>query len=736
MRLPEWTQQQWRDELGSATVDPAADAVAGELGTWRITFRVGRWGIDERGSVKLAWRQVSDWGAPQFDDPQAPDYTTIHLQSRGGARLQSRFEWRGYIRHWRQALTIDVDDDALWEGDTITIVLGDTSAGSPGMTSQTYDESEFEFKLFIDPFGTGSFQPLPQSPRLRVAGGPTQRLVAIAPSEVAVGESGWLVVKAEDRHGNPATGYADEVRLSTEGARTQLPQSMQFSGEFIAVLRTEEVVFDEAGVVRIRATDSQGREALSNPVVIHEKLDGPRLHWGDFHGGQTGATVGVGSIDQFYRFARDVGVLAFTTHQGNCFEVTADDMVELKEKTRAYHEPGRFIPFVGYEWSGTTPMGGDHALFFFDDDPPLHRCCHWLQTDFGDVASDRDHITKIHDTLRGTRAISYPHVGGRPANLEFHDPELEPVIEVHSKHGMFEWMIEEAIERELKVGFAGGSDDHYGHPGACYPGPHLGHFAARNGLTGLYVEELTRESIWNSTMARRCYATSGERIVVDFTVDGHPTGEEIEITGPPRIRVSVHATGPLERIDLFRGMECIHTEQIARPADGHQLRVLFAGARVRGRSRSTRWDGELQLTDVFLRQVQPVALIDNRDRITQTANNGLTWDISTAGDARGFVLDLGGATGSLQVTTGPATFSLPVSGVLNTATTIDAGGLGQRVEVEPAPASDGPWDASFEFDDPQPNPGLNAYWIRVVQVNQEKAWGSPVWCTTDSAERS
>ena len=85
-------------------------------------------------------------------------------------------------------------------------------------------------------------------------------------------------------------------------------------------------------------------------------------------------------------------------------------------------------------------------------------------------------------------ALSLPHVGGRPANLEFHDPELEPVIEIHSKHGMFEWMLEESIERNMKVGFVGGSDDHYGQPGACYPSEDISHFASRNGLTALYAK--------------------------------------------------------------------------------------------------------------------------------------------------------------------------------------------------------------------------------------------------------
>ncbi len=141
MRLPDWTQQAWRDELGSALLESGGEAVAGELGSWRIRYRVGRWGIDERGSIKLAFRQVSDWGPPQFDDPAGENFTSVQVESESGATLSPRFEWRGYIRHWRQAITIDVLDGSLWEGDAITIHLGDPSGGSPGMRAQTFNES-------------------------------------------------------------------------------------------------------------------------------------------------------------------------------------------------------------------------------------------------------------------------------------------------------------------------------------------------------------------------------------------------------------------------------------------------------------------------------------------------------------------------------------------------------------------------------------------------------------------
>ena len=55
---------------GWAEIDPNDPVVAGSTGTWRITYHAGRYGVDDGGVIKIAWRDVSDWQAPQFEDPR------------------------------------------------------------------------------------------------------------------------------------------------------------------------------------------------------------------------------------------------------------------------------------------------------------------------------------------------------------------------------------------------------------------------------------------------------------------------------------------------------------------------------------------------------------------------------------------------------------------------------------------------------------------------------------------
>ena len=116
--------------LGRVRMDPAGPIVAGSLGTYTYTFRVGLLGIDNGGTVKIAVRLASDWGRPQLDDPAGEGYTTV--RTTGPARLRAFYDSRGHVRPFNHALVIEVSDEALGEGDEISVVWGDVSRGGPG----------------------------------------------------------------------------------------------------------------------------------------------------------------------------------------------------------------------------------------------------------------------------------------------------------------------------------------------------------------------------------------------------------------------------------------------------------------------------------------------------------------------------------------------------------------------------------------------------------------------------
>ena len=79
------------------------------------------------------------------------------------------------------------------------------------------------------------------------------------------------------------------------------------------------------------------------------------------------------------------------------------------------------------------------------------------------------------------------------------------------------------------------------------------------GLTAVYADAFTRPAFWVGLKNRRCYATTGARIILDFEIDGYPLGAEIDIGGPddPLIKsraVAVRAYGSsrINSIDIVR----------------------------------------------------------------------------------------------------------------------------------------------------------------------------------------
>src|SRR5207248_393228 len=107
--------------------------------------------------------------------------------------------------------------------------------------------------------------------------------------------------------------------------------------------------------------------------------------------------------------------------------------------------------------------------------------------------------------------------------------------------------------------------------------------------------------VFEAIRQRRCYGTTAaQRIHVELAVNGLPMGAEGRATGPVRIAGRVVGTSALERIDVFRGLEIIRTispYDAASYEGSRRYRIAWAGSRVRGRDRLTRWDGSLELSD-------------------------------------------------------------------------------------------------------------------------------------------
>ena len=223
-----------KEYMGTIALSPETDVTAGEFSTWTITFTAGEYGIDDGGTMVIAWKSVSDWDSPQFDEPDMPGYTTV--STTGQCRVTARYA--KFVRSFGNSILIDVNGGYIKKGDQIKVVLGDTSQGSLGMRAQSFCEREHEFRVFLDPCGTARYEEMPERLKVKIVPSCHHEIQAIVPGAVAVGEPFDIAIRALDEFGNPTGRYSGTIDLAVPGMRTEgIPSQVEFPEGTEGVIR-------------------------------------------------------------------------------------------------------------------------------------------------------------------------------------------------------------------------------------------------------------------------------------------------------------------------------------------------------------------------------------------------------------------------------------------------------------------------------------------------------------------
>src|SRR5271155_3691197 len=600
------------EHMGTIKLVSPGPFIAGSYAELVLVYTAGTFGIDDTGMVKVSWRTTSDFSKPQFDKPGAPNFTTV--EASNGAKLQVWFD-RLNIRPYGNTLLIRIGRGYLRAGDTLTVRLGDRRQGSPGLRLQTNAENNVELRTSVDAFATYEFCELPAQPAFDLVPGPAMRWKAILPSLAVVGEPFRLAVVAEDAWGNPTADAAGALELLSSQPLRGLPAGITVSkGDGPRVI--ENLVAERTGDLDLTVRANGHLVAQANPlrVVTAAPL---RRYWADLHG-QSGETIGMGTAEEYFRYARDKAFVDMVGHQGNDFQITDAFWKELNALTAAFDRPGQFVCLPGYEWSGNTGMGGDRNVFFRREGRPIRRSSHILVE--GETSTDAVYTAdKLFEALSGEECRVIAHVGGRYADIKYaHDGHIERSVEVHSTWGTFEWILHDAFEKGFRVGVVCHSDDHKGRPGATTPGAST--FGAIGGLSCYFIPELTRDALFEALRRRRHYGTTGTRLFLDLraTFEQDVTGfSEDPKLGPAKeslvreaqmgdiirpgdapmtLSVEVIGTAPLDRVDVLHGTQIVQSGRPFPASDlGRHVRILWQGAEYRGRGRETLWQGKLEI---------------------------------------------------------------------------------------------------------------------------------------------
>jgi hypothetical protein len=499
-------------------------------------------------------------------------------------------------------------------------------------------------------------------------------------------------------------------------------------------------------------------------ALEHPKAGKYNIFFGDLH---NHSEVGYarGSLERAFEIAREhLDFFAFTPHgywhdigtyENNIekkwldgFEVTKKRWPEVLKAVRKYDEPGRFVPMAGFEWHSTSL--GDYHIIFPTLDAEYVRF---------------DSLQEFQRFAKQRGAIMIPHhpanrLGHRGANLAYLDPEVSPVIEMFSEWGNAEhdrasspyirhteggrWTqntLHHFLAQGHQLGVIASTDDHLGFPGAY-----------REGLAAVIAPELTRESIFDAIRDRRTYAVTGDRIAVDFQVNGQLMGRELPYTRRRELSVNVTGWDQLDRIEILKNNRVMHRNfpmDRVPTAGSWEEPVLLRFEYGWGpwpaldMTRICDWDFNITVEGGVLENVQPcfqAGPLDEarRDKIVERSGGHLRVQSFTA--LRQQFEDISTKAVVLKIRGGPET---NVTVALNKPTNVSLsqtfGQLARSNEM--LFTGDFPkesamlhrlvfadhYHTSYKVTDTDDGEGLNWYYLRAVQANSQYAWSSPIW---------
>ena len=735
-----------RDEegsLGLLTSDTLGPFVVSSMAELRQTWRVGTKPIVTGGGFWVARHFNANWGTFQTENPAAAGYVSISTDDDDAVFERETIMAsgpHGGFRSPQPAITFRVGEGELDRGSSVTITYGDRSQGGSGIMTPTFESERMPLPLYIDLDGSSEWRSLPITP-FEIVGGETTGVHGFAPSVVEPGESFELSVRAQDQYFNRATGDipAFEVLLNNEIVATT-----NAGADAITVL---DLALNEPGVYWISIRSADGSiTGEGNPILVEENPEF-RIYWGDTHG-HSGYSEGIGTVDYFMRFARDDARLDYVTHSEHDVWLDAGEWDLIRRTSAEYDEPGKFIPYLGWEWTRHTRFGGHHNVLFrtIEDQIPVSAM------EFPVLSSLYAELHERHDP---NNIVVIPHAHN-PGDFRQSDPQLEPIIEIMSMHGSFQWFMEAYLSHGHEIGVVAASDDHLSRPG--YSAPHRNSLAQRGGLGAVLAPERSRDAIFDGMKAKRTYATTGDRIILDFDVNGTGMGQRADYSDSRVVSGRAIGTAPLKSIQLLKNDEVIWEEEylLENSASIEQQLLIsftsdptpyFSGDAPRG---WRHWDGDLNIANATVVDAKSMDFFNPFTQAMVVDNNTISFRTNTRGDTSSILLTLTGvnenATISFDLDETIETGSAPPfyrrhATIAATQTEIALSELEEGKITRTLAGPDYPEDAitirrvitegtkdiSFSFDDHSfPDQG-DYYYFKVEQANDAIAWSSPIW---------
>ena len=548
---------------GKGCIEPGT-VTAGEEAFLTIQYTAGETDIEKGGSI-LILTPYSSWSEPGVD---AHDDIKVHAKNAGtkfSAKLYPypNFSGRGYLYE------ITVTEGKLTKDDTVMLRYRGKQGADRGIIPQSYIQNEMYFLCWEDSAGTGVYQPLPLSkcPKVTVNCGTAARFRIKCPQIMQTDESIEITVLALDTMYNPVCSFNGKVSLSINKINENVIVTSEIpfcSGK--AKFSTEGL---KAGLYCITVS---GENCITENLIVKVTDTAvKRMYCGQIHG-HTEVSDGAFSMDDYFTYGRDYGLLDFCAVSDHDWEIigqprnsTFGRFKKIEDTVRKYNADGSYSTLCGYEWMGT---GGHMNVYFLNDQG---NDIYTGSVSLYDNEKQYHRIDELLERYKGRNdVVVLPHFS-HGFDWYAYDRDLQPAAEIYSQWGISESggamnkTAKGAIEHlhtGKKFGFIGGADSHNGMPGMTGLRSKYHILGCREGLACVYADTLTRADIFGAVKNRYVYATSGERILLEFFVNGIQMGGVLPISDEVQTiscEITAGGTRKIKSIEIISNGESVFT---------------------------------------------------------------------------------------------------------------------------------------------------------------------------------
>lgn len=270
-----------------------------------------------------------------------------------------------------------------------------------------------------------------------------------------------------------------------------------------------------------------------------------------------------GSTEDAYRYAIDAAALDFLAITEHNFGVKDEyDWWRSQKAADLYRIGNYFVPLFAYERSVPYPNGHRNIVFSYRGAPILDV----QHYEWGPAASyKRQGAERLFGYLRKYSGVAMPHTSGTNmgTNWRDYDPEVEPVVEIYQsdrtsyecvdcwraadpkvpkkQYGGYrpEGFVSEAWEKGYRLGVQASSD-------------HLGVHTAYSMIIAM---DNSRRALVDAIRQRHTYGAT-DNIILDMRLvedtREYMMGDAAEVSGPPRFRIHVEGTLPLQDVEIVK----------------------------------------------------------------------------------------------------------------------------------------------------------------------------------------